>query len=532
MTDSPSPLSRRGFLAGLGATAATIAVGPNLTGGSQAAGAATGAQPHAAALDLNDIQGNILAGFNKDFASFIAVQFPTAAAGRAWLAELAPQIAPAAEVSAFNAAFKAVTARTGSAHAALAATWLNVAFTYPGLNALAVDAGALSQFAPEFRAGMAARAALLGDVGKSAPSQWPAALRVQSHALVIVGADHSADRATAITQQKALAAKHGVKVVSVQNGAVRADKPGFEHFGYRDGISQPGIRGYTPVSDPANPNYGKPGQDLVWPGEFLVGHPRQAGAGKPVTAAGPIAAGGPSWAKNGSFMVFRRLRQDVAGHRAFVKKTAKAIGMDEDLVGAKFVGRFKSGAPLEIVGNVTKDPGIGNPSLLTDAHINNFKYGTDSAGTLVPLAAHIRKANPRNEAGNPGGLPAALTHRILRRGIPFGASLPVTTPVGDPSANPPFPNDRGLFFLCYQSSIARQFEFMQSHWANNPNFPTAGAGQDPISSQAALPGTFTLKGNRTNHVELMARFVLTTGGDYFFQPSVSALHTLSVPSTP
>ena len=125
-----------------------------------------------------------------------------------------------------------------------------------------------------------------------------------------------------------------------------------------------------------------------------------------------------------------------------------------------------------------------------------------------------------------------MTHRILRRGIPFGASLPVTTPVGDPSANPPFPNDRGLFFLCYQSSIARQFEFMQSHWANNPNFPTAGAGQDPISSQAALPGTFTLKGNRTNHVELMARFVLTTGGDYFFQPSVSALHTLSVPSTP
>ena len=68
---------------------------------------------------------------------------------------------------------------------------------------------------------------------------------------------------------------------------------------------------------------------------------------------------------------------------------------------------------------------------------------------------------------------------------------------------------------------------MQSHWANNPNFPTPGAGQDPISAQTTLPGSFTIPANPAHHVELMARFVLTTGGDYYFQPSIAALHTLA-----
>ena len=530
MTDTPKPLSRRGFLAGFGATAASLAVSPKLIAEALPAGAATAAGSHVAApaLDLSDIQGNILAGFNKDFEAFVAVQFPSATAGRAWLAALTPQIATVAEVSAFNAAFKAVTKRTGSARAALAATWLNVAFTYPGLRALAVTGTDLAKFPAEFRSGMVARASALGDVGKSAPAQWPAPLRQQSHAVVIIGADASSDLASAISDQKSLAAAHGVKVVWVQKAAVRADKPGFEHFGYRDGISQPGIRGYTPVSNPANPNQGLPGQDLVWPGEFLLGHTTQAGPGKPIATPGPIAGAGPAWATNGSFLVFRRLRQDVAGFRAFVKKTAKSAGISEELAGAKCVGRFQSGAPLEKAGNVSKDPGIADPSLLTDANINNFEYHADG-GSVVPLAAHIRKANPRDEASNPGGLAETLTHRIIRRGIPFGASLPLATPPGDPSINPAFPNDRGLFFLCYQSSIARQFEFMQGHWVNNPNFPTKGAGQDPITSQTTLPGTFTLQGSPAHHVDLMARFVITTGGDYFFQPSVSALGTLSTP---
>jgi len=374
---------------------------------------------------------------------------------------------------------------------------------------------------------MVARAAILGDVGDSAPASWPAPLRHQSHAVVIIGADKLADRASAIRQQTQLAASRGVKVVWVQQAAVRADQPGFEHFGYRDGVSQPGIRGYTPISDPSKPNQGQPGQDLVWAGEFLIGYPTQAGAGKPITTRGPISHGGPAWAKNGSFLVFRRLRQDVAGFRAFEHAIARSTGISDDLAGAKLVGRYKSGAPIETTGDQPTDPGLTDPSLLTDAKINNFTYGADPSGSVVPLAAHIRKANPRDESANPGGLADTLTHRIIRRGIPFGTSLPTGTPASDPTAHPAFPNDRGLFFLSYQSSIARQFEFMQSHWVNDGNFPTKGAGQDPVTSQTSPPGSFTIQGNPERHIELLARFVVTTGGDYYFQPALTALHTLS-----
>ncbi|MGO9874047.1 MAG: Dyp-type peroxidase [Acidimicrobiia bacterium] len=532
MTDSPTPLSRRGFLGRLGVTAATLAVAPGLVAETLPAGADTvsgtvpGRPAAATTLDLNDIQGNILAGFNKDFGSFIGVEFPSAAAGRAWLAALVPEIATVTEVSAFNAAFKGVAARARVSPSTLSATWVNVAFTYPGLAALGVTGTDLAQFPPEFADGMVARAGVLGDVGQSAPTRWPAPLRQQSHAVVMIGADQASGRATAVAQQQRLAAAHGVKVLWVLQAAVRADEPGFEHFGYRDGISQPGVRGYTPVSDPSNPNQGEPGQDLVWAGEFLIGQPTQAGVGKPITTPGPISRAGPAWTTNGSFLVLRRLRQDVEGFWAFVANTARTAGISQDLAGAKLVGRYKSGAPLETTGNQSKDPGLSNPSLLTAANINNFDYSADP-GSVVPLASHIRKANPRDELTNPGGLADTLTHRIIRRGIPFGASLPPGTPASDPAANPAFPNDRGLFFLSYQSSIARQFEFMQSHWVNNPNFPVKGAGEDPVTSQTTLPGSFTIPGSPAHHVELLARFVLTTGGDYYFQPGVAALHALA-----
>ncbi len=505
-----------------------MAVAPGLVGKTLPAGAntvagtAAGRPAAATGLDLNDIQGNILAGFNKDFGSFIGVQFPSAEVGLAWLADLIPEIATVTEVSAFNAAFQGVAARARVSPSTLSATWVNVAFTFAGLDALGVAGTDLAQFPPEFAAGMVARAGVLGDVGLSAPTRWPAPLQQQSHALVLIGADQASGRATAVTQQQQLAAKHGVTVLWVQEAAVRADEPGFEHFGYRDGISQPGVRGYTPVSDPSNPNQGEPGQDLVWAGEFLIGQPTQAGVGQPITTPGPISQAGPAWTTNGSFLVFRRLRQDVEGFWAFVAKTARTAGISQDLAGAKLVGRYKSGAPLETTGNQSKDPGPFYPSLLTAANINNFDY-SDLGGSVVPLAAHIRKANPRDELTNSGGLADTLTHRIIRRGIPFGTSLPPGTRASDPAANPAFPNDRGLFFVCYQSSIAQQFEFIQNNWVNNPNFPVKGAGQDPVTSPPTLPGSFTIPGSPAHHVELLARFVETTGGDYYFQPSVSAL---------
>ena len=479
-------------------------------------------------LALAEVQGNILGGFNKDHQALLFVRFATTAQARLWLTDLTPHIATSSEVAAFSTAFKAVVARTGSERNAPTATWLNVAFTHGGLAMLGVLGGALGQFPEEFRVGMAARASLIGDEGPNAPANWPTPLRRATHAVVIIAADRVEDLADAVAEQRTLAQRHGHEVVFQQDGATRIDEPGHEHFGFKDGISQPGIRGFTTPANPADAEQGIPGQDLLWPGEFVLGYPRQAGAGHDLTVQGPTAINGPSWTTNGSYLVFRRLRQDVAGFRKFMTEMARQQGVTEELMGAKLVGRYKSGAPLELTGMKTNDPGVVDPILLGDSAVNNFEFGDDTEGQLVPLAAHIRKSYPRDDETKDGGEADTQTHRLLRRGIPFGLSLPAAASGGGDD----FPADRGLLFLCYQTSIARQFEFVQSKWVNDPNSPKDGSGHDPIISQVDGARSMSLPGGRPDHVALMQRFVTTTGGDYFFQPSISALRLLSGPQRP
>jgi Dyp-type peroxidase family len=495
--------------------------------GSALPAAAASSPPAVPPLDLTDIQGNVFGGFNKDNQTFIAVLFPSVGAGRAWVNSVRAHVASSAEVVAFNNAFRSVASRAGAQTTLLTSSWTNVALTYDGLVALGVNASDLSLFPQEFRGGMAARALHLGDTGKSSPSNWPLPFQRRAHALLLLAADTTTDLTALVTQQTALAKQLGVKVLWTQQGSVRVDEPGHEHFGFKDGISQPGVRGVTTPTDPTNPDQGVPGQDLLWPGEFVIGQPTQAGVGQPITSAGPPSIGGPLWTTNGSYLVFRRLTQDVAGFRDFVAQSAAAQGISSDLMGAKMMGRYKSGAALESSGAKAGDPGASDPSLLGDNVVNNFEYGNDPDGAVVPLAAHIRKAYPRDEPTKDGGESDTQTHRIIRRGIPFGTSLPPETASTDPAARPVFPSDRGLLFLCYQSSIRRQFEFIQNHWVNDPNFPRLDSGQDPVVSQSDGTGSFTLPNGRPNHIALMQRFVTTTGGDYFFQPSLTALGLLA-----
>jgi Dyp-type peroxidase family len=252
---------------------------------------------------------------------------------------------------------------------------------------------------------------------------------------------------------------------------------GFEHFGYRDGISQPGIRGLTRRST-TNPDLGLPGQDLIWPGEFVFGYPGQdprdaVKAGQPPDMAAP-------WLRDGSYMVFRRLGQKVPEFRKFVADRAARLGMEPELLGARVFGRWKSGAPLELA-PLRDDWALGN-----DPRRNNdFDYGVDPFQRRCPYAAHIRKAYPRDDA--PGGEAEAQTHRIRRAGIPFGLEVApdeTTTRLS-----------RGLMFVCYQTSIERRLEFIQRRHADDPDFvtgkvrPMSGApvtpGFDPIIGQAA-----------------------------------------------
>jgi len=509
-------------------------------------------------LNVGNIQGNILAAFNKDHQSFLFVNFPAAGDPKGWLSAVAPQVATTSEVSAFNSLFKSINERRGGEQGTIKATWINLALSATGLGALGVDGGDLEAFPAAFKAGMSARTGEIGDANANAPEHWIKPLgSTDVHALILLASDDRTDLDAAVLRQIDLLGDHDLRLLFKQDGRARTDLPGHEHFGFKDGVSQPGIRGFT-LADPSNPNQGQPGQELLWPGEFVIGYPRQQphsaspspipgppgygqGEAPPAistselpTEPGPIATSGPAWTVDGSYLVFRRLRQNVASFASLVDQIATTENTSSALIGAKLVGRYKSGCPLEHTTDEptdldpqVADPSLSDPSLLAETKINNFEYGSDPDGATVPRAAHIRKVYPRDEATPGGGEADTQTHRLLRRGIAYGEPYDPGAPTGSPqAADATFPHDRGLLFLCYQSSLEEQFEFVQSLWVNNPNFPEREDGQDPIIAQLAEPRAFSAPGLATPELSI-AQFVTTTGGEYFFSPSISALKKLS-----
>ncbi|MCU1488414.1 MAG: hypothetical protein JWN67_5160, partial [Actinomycetia bacterium] len=507
-----APLSRRAILRAGGLGAALGTLGPFLPVGGTTAAAA---DPDPT-IELADIQGNVLAGFNKDHQRLLFLRFGETAAARRWLAAVVEQVATADEVLRFNQLFADARSRRGSEANVPTSQWLNVALTATGLGRLGAGTAG---FPDAFRQGMAARAGRLGDDDASAPARWVGPFAGGVDGLLLLAADSAGALARLVADQVLALQQAGIAVAFDQAGDTRADQPGHEHFGFRDGISQPGIRGVTARQNPADPDQGLPGQDLLWPGEFVVGYPTQIARPEPGQDTndqpGPLSRSGPSWTRNGSYLVFRRLRQDVSGFRAFVAATAAAEGIPADLMGAKLVGRFPSGAPLESGGD--------DPAHLDPSTINDFEFGADPDGRVVPRAAHIRKVYPRDSRTRDGGESETQTHRLLRRGIPYGPSYD-----GTPASAAV---DRGLLFLCYQSSIERQFEFVQSRWVNDDDFPRRGDGVDPVISQARGNRSFTLPGGRPDHIALLQRFVTTTGGAYLFQPSISALRQLAAGTT-
>ncbi len=515
--------------------------------------------------NLDVIQGNILGGFNKDHQTMLFLRVVGAEKAKLALLAIVNEIATAREVRDFGQLFKAVMSRRGGEHGELKATWMNIAFTFGGLQALGFDE--IDQFPEAYQQGMKARAAIIGDVGASDPTNWLTPLGDQSriHVVVIVAADTPQDVEKAVTRYLTTLVE-GFDLVFTQVGTVRVDQPGHEHFGFRDGVSQPGVRHFDAHIEGGNALQGNPGQDRLQPGEFLLGYPTQLPFAKtdcvgkkpmePNPDEGPISpkhGGGdetaPSWGTNGSYMVFRRLRQNVPGFKKFVADLATKLNLSVDLMGAKLVGRYASGAPLERtktlpnVDTTTIDPSIAHPELLGAKEGNNFEFGDDPDGEIVPRAAHIRKAYPRDEPTRDGDKSkdfqnsesTTQTHRMLRRGIPYGVSFrPPADTIEDDNI------DRGLLFVAYQSSIARQFEFVQSKWVNDPSFPNLKVlakdekgkvlddGQDPIMAQDTPAAPFTMPvSGKAAHQFMMQHFVTTTGGDYFFQPSIAAIFNLS-----
>jgi len=482
--------------------------------------------PH---LDPYNVQGNLV-GFNKDHQRFVFVAFADRSGGQKFLAALEPELASAWEVRHFNALFKEIH-RRGGGLGIVESAWANLALTFHGLQVL--EASGLQDFPEPFKSGMAARAEVIGDKDTSAPAGWVAPFNQQIDAVVILAADTPEDLDAGYVRLRTKIESPGVVELSpTLDGNVRPEpNRGHEHFGFKDGISQPGIVGLTQSS--------KHGQDQIATGEFLIGYPdqdgRTSGDGQP--APGPNEPGYPNqpatpalppWTKDGSFLVLRRLRQNVAAFNEFLEQEAAVLGIDDGLLGAKLVGRWRSGAPLERTRHAPKnldpaaaDPSIAHPSILSDHHINDFDYAPDDEdGHLVPRAAHVRKVNPRSET--PPGKDESNRHRILRRGIPYGPEFIPGEPPYGPSVSAE--QDRGLIFVCFQSSIARGFEFVQQSWANQEDFPQAADGRDPIISQDVDPRDFNLTPQNV-HLAI-ARWVTTTGGEYFFLPSLKAIRQI------
>ena len=236
-------------------------------------------------LNLSNIQGNILAGFNKDYQDFLFLRFTAPSRARAWIREIASKNFPAGlanstsqNVLKFNAQFKALRDEGIRPEDVITSGWTHLAISFRGFKALGIPTRDLARFPKTFQDGMAKRKRVLGDLGANDPSKWPALYQSGIiHALLIVAGDNEVqlnNRINALINSDKF--KSGVQKIGHEKGRTREDERGHEHFGFKDGVSQPGIRGVTlPMDELGNPDHGQPGQYLLWPGEFVLGYPTQ-----------------------------------------------------------------------------------------------------------------------------------------------------------------------------------------------------------------------------------------------------------------
>ncbi len=322
------------------------------------------------------------------------------------------------------------------------------------------------------------------DPGKDAPD-----------AMVLVADDDAALVGNSAGALRRVFAKHGATVLGFDTGlAQRRNQPagspkgeGIEHFGYVDGVSQPLFL----AEDLPHPLGAW--DETFKPSQFIVPDP-----------------GNPTTFSCGSYFVYRKLEQNVKKFKHQEDQLANALGLagpEQERAGALVVGRFEDGTPIAL----SQAPLAGVPT-------NDFDY-TGSHGSKCPFRAHVRKTNPRT----PGDM-SERSRIMARRGITYGERK------SDFSDEPE--KNVGLLFMAYMSDINEQFEFTQSAWANNPNFPDADIGIDVVIGQPKNPppAAHNAWEDAWSNPFRMATFdfqqsVTLMGGDYFFAPSISFLQS-------
>jgi len=432
-------------------------------------------------LELNDIQSGVLRPRPTPYAAtYIALRIDASDAGRELMRRVGNVVTSAANPTS-----------------PLADTWVSVALTYPGLKALGVPHKSLDSFAWEFKQGMAARANELGDIGESSPENWERPLGTGDIHVVLVAVAPNDRQLEAVLApaRKAYRDMRGIEAIWRQD--CHALPTETEPFGFRDGISHPAIEG-------SGIHGSNPKEQPLKAGEFVLGYRDELGG---IQRTQPDVLG-----RNGTYVVFRKLHQRVAAFRQFLKANS-TDPEDEELLAAKMMGRWRSGAPLALC------PFQDDVALGADRGRNNtFLYKEDDpAGFKTPGGSHIRRTNPR-DASVAG---VVRLHRMIRRGTAYGPLLPEGVLEDDGV-------DRGLMFAFVGAHLGRQFEFVQSQWINDGVFFGAGDAKDPIVGSSDGTNSFTIPRRPVRkRLQGLHRFVITRGGEYCFMPGLQAMRWLA-----
>ncbi|MCY4333615.1 MAG: hypothetical protein OXC60_02965 [Litoreibacter sp.] len=456
------------------------------------------------ALDLSDIQGNPLRGYRLPFARYVFVNLTDPEAARALMGRICMHIT--------NAEIWTEGKPSST---------LNMALSRTALRALALPRATIEGMPDAFLEGMRARADILGDTGRSAPEHWDEVWRNHVDVMFSINAQTSEARKERFEWLSSCINAGGGEIVGHQDAGVLQVNGKFlrtEHFGYSDGISQPifdrspqSQSKITAASSPQHPGSGKLGADgwesiATW--EFILGHPNESKE-LPATPKPPI------FTHSGSFMVYRKLRQNVAAFRAYFEEWDARYPGGAEKLRAKFVGRWSDGTPLAL------SPETSNQDISSDPmRVNDFIYNDDSEGLKCPLGAHLRRMNPRDSMGF--GSDLTRIRRILRRGLPYGTWADENVPVDN--------TDRGVVFMALNASITRQFEFVAEAMGELRQRLPLGRGARPcywkLRSWYIHYSRRYLKRGRTLFCKDIPAFVECAGGDYFFVPSITSIRMM------
>ncbi|PPR04666.1 hypothetical protein CVT24_011883 [Panaeolus cyanescens] len=479
-------------------------------------------------LDLKNIQGDILSGLPKKTEFYYFFNITDGPEFRKDLCDLVPLITTVDQV--LKDRKRIDDHKKQKLPGLVPLTGVNISFSHLGFVKLKINDDTLSanpaSRTDAFTVGQKKDAVTtLGDPARpdGQPDWDDSFLKNEIHGLFIISGEsiesiekkkREVNKIFGVGSEKA-----SIKEIKTIKGDVRpGDLHAHEHFGFLDGISNPVIKGFDKDVNPGPP--------VVDPGVIVTGHTGDEAKDRR-----------QDWAKDGSFLAFRWLDQLVPEFDKYLVDNAlKEDGNGQtltpeqgaELLGARMVGRWKSGAPIDLV------PFKDDPQLAKDPkRNNNFHYADEINSQLrCPFAAHVRKTNPRNDLeGRPNGVSIPVApNRIMRRGIQFGKEV---TKEEKESATTKLP--RGLLFACYQTNLEKGFQFIQQSKVSfgHADSRTSKAHDnhirlDPIVGQGnrVMSGLDPLDPKK----ELsMPAFVVPRGGEYFFTPSLKGLkNTIAV----